>query len=100
MADITIQYNNLFSLGYISCNVPEDIMAISRQEIDNMLKANFKSVVGVLKGLFTFQNILQIMIFTYSLFESNKLELAPYVDFIITSVKARLNLNIQYFSVN
>ena len=39
----------------------------------NTEKANFKSVVGVLKGLFTFQNILQIMIFTYSLFESNKI---------------------------
>jgi hypothetical protein len=63
-------------------------------------KANLKSVIGVLKNLFTFQNILQIMIFTYSLFESNKLELSPYVDFLITSVKTRFNLNLQYFSVN
>ena len=68
MADITIQYNNLFSLGYISCNVPEDIMAISRQEIDNMLKANFKSVrpankylAGVIEHEYQMKKVVPIL---------------------------------------
>jgi hypothetical protein len=41
MEEITINYNSIQTLGYIQCNVPSDIMNVTRQEINEMVEVNF-----------------------------------------------------------
>ena len=43
MAEITIKHNPIQTLGYVVCNVPDDVMSIIRDEITEMFKNNFKS---------------------------------------------------------
>ena len=41
MTEITIDYTPIQTLGYVVCNVPEDVMSIIRDEITEMIKNNF-----------------------------------------------------------
>jgi hypothetical protein len=45
MQNITISYMSLISLGYIECNVPDDIMKLVRCEVDEMVLSRFKDSV-------------------------------------------------------
>ena len=42
MADITIKHIPIETIGYIQCDVPLEIMSMTRQEIDGMIMDNFK----------------------------------------------------------
>tara|TARA_R110000868_G_scaffold158587_2_gene386772 strand:+ start:244 stop:906 length:663 start_codon:yes stop_codon:yes gene_type:complete len=42
MEEIVLNYNPLYSLGFVSCNVPTDIMNITKKEIDLILALKFK----------------------------------------------------------
>ena len=43
MESIELNYNSLASLGYVSCNIPKDIMEITRKEINKMISTKFKN---------------------------------------------------------
>lgn len=42
MTDITVTYNPLQSLGYVTCNVPPDVLDKVNQEVQGLLANNFK----------------------------------------------------------
>ena len=45
MVDITIKYNPIQSIGYVSCNVPNDVLAVVKQEVQEIIDSNFKDAV-------------------------------------------------------
>jgi len=45
MANITIKYNPIQSIGYVSCNVPNDVLAVIKQEVQEIIDTNFKDAV-------------------------------------------------------
>jgi len=93
--DITFELDTNIPVQFI-INVIQQVVPSKHNDVKNF--TDKKLLIGKLKDIFTFQNILQIMIFAYSIFAKG--DITPYVDFLITSVKTRFNLNIQYFSVN
>jgi hypothetical protein len=42
MTDITIKYNPIQTLGYVSCNVPADVLTAVRQEVQELIDSEFK----------------------------------------------------------
>jgi len=42
MSNITIKYNPVQSIGYVSCNVPSDVFAVVEQEVQDIIDSNFK----------------------------------------------------------
>jgi hypothetical protein len=45
MQNITLDYKPITSLGYVECNVPDDIMSLVRDEIEGMIKCKFKDII-------------------------------------------------------
>lgn len=45
MTDITVKYTPLESLGYVTCNVPDDVMNVIRQEVQHIKDSNFHNAV-------------------------------------------------------
>jgi hypothetical protein len=42
MEEIVLNYNPLYSLGFVSCNVPTGIMSSTKKEVDMMISLEFK----------------------------------------------------------
>ena len=58
----------LYSLGFVSCNVPTDIMSSTKKEIDLILSLKFKdqlpynnSLAGAIEHEYSFPNIAPIL---------------------------------------
>ena len=45
MADITIKYNPIQTIGYVSCNVPDDVLSVIKQEVQEIIDSNFKTAI-------------------------------------------------------
>jgi len=45
MANITIKYNPIQTIGYVSCNVPNDVLAVVKQEVQELIDTNFKDAI-------------------------------------------------------
>jgi hypothetical protein len=68
MEEITINYNPIQTLGYIQCNVPLDIMNITRQEINEMVAVNFcnskprnVSLAGVIEHEYSLVKVIPLL---------------------------------------
>jgi len=68
MEKIVLNYNPLYSLGFVSCNVPSDIMSITKKEIDLILSSKFKDQVpynnnlaGSIEHEYSFPNVAPIL---------------------------------------
>jgi hypothetical protein len=51
MTDITIKHTPLTSLGYITCNVPDDVMLSIRSEVNEIKDNNFKTATRYNRSL-------------------------------------------------
>jgi hypothetical protein len=98
--------NNFGVRFEMETNIPIQIIIDIIKNIDKdkhsqvMNITDLKVLINILKNIFTFQNIVQIMFLAYSVFVEQSLVTTPYVDFLITSIYTKLNLTLQYFSVN
>ena len=64
MEEIVLDYNPLYSLGYVRCNVPTDIMSTTKKEINLILSLEFKDqlllnneLAGAIEHEYLFPNL-------------------------------------------
>ena len=51
MENITLKYNVIQSLGYLTCRVPQDVFRIVEQEVNKLIKTNFKNATSYSSSL-------------------------------------------------
>ena len=68
MEPIDLNYNSLSFLGYVSCNMPADIMEVTRKEINKMLSTKFKNsrkynytLAGTIEHEYSLVNVVPIL---------------------------------------
>ena len=68
MEEIVLNYNPLYSLGFVSCNVPTDVMSITKKEIDLILSLKFKdqlpynnNLAGSIEHEYSFPDVALIL---------------------------------------
>jgi len=68
MEDITINYEPLYTLGYVICNVPSDILTSINQEVQGLIKTNFidalpynQNLAGAIENEFLLLNCKDIL---------------------------------------
>lgn len=98
---------NNFSVTFeMDTNIPIQIIIniIERIDTDKHDKVknstDFKELVTILKDIFTFENIVQIMYFAYSFLVDQPYTSTPFVDFLVTSIMVKFNLVLDHFRVN
>jgi hypothetical protein len=98
---------NNFSVTFeMETNIPIQIIINIIEGIDKNKHArvknstDFKGLVTILKDIFTFENIVQIMYFAYSFLVDQPYTSSPFVDFLVTSIIVKFNFVLDHFRVN
>ena len=45
MVDVTIKYNSIQAIGYVSCKVPDDVFVVVKQEVQEIIDSKFKNAI-------------------------------------------------------
>jgi hypothetical protein len=109
MEEITLKYNSISSLGYVTCNVPSDVMSVIRNEVQEIKENNFitgvpsnRSLVGAIEHEYNMFKSVSLLnkFFSYIVPEywklNNKPELATVQFKIDTHSKSSNALWVNY----